>query len=117
MNDSVQLNLSYRQVTSEMDNCENPEQVLRILQEEISGPNRPAFVNRIYGRYDTMRRAAERLDLAHAAAGTVAPWLRPPAKAAAPAAGKRPGKGAATPVQAPAAPATSGAGRRAGGRK
>lgn len=118
--ENLHVALSYRQITAELDNCESHAEVLKILQDEVDGPNRPAFVNRIYGRYDTMRRAQERLDLAKAAAGEVAAWLRPaaaPAKPAARPAGKAPGKGAATPVQAPAPAAASGAGKRAGARR
>lgn len=100
--EEVHVAMSYRQITAELDNCEESDAVLEILQEEIAGPNRPAFVNRIYGRYDTLRRAEERLDLARAATGDVAPWLAAaPAPAAPPprAAGKPANKGAATPVQ------------------
>lgn len=114
------VSMSYRQITALMDQCQKSDEILEILREEVAGPNRPAFVSRIYGRYDTLRRAEERVDLARAAAGDVAAWLRPvddspqpPARAA----GKRAGKGAATPVQAPPATAPSRASRQAAGAR
>jgi hypothetical protein len=113
MNDNVEIALSYRQITEEMDNCQTAAEVLEILREEVAGPNRPAFLTRIYGRYDVMRRAEERRDLALVGTGNpqdVAAWLRQPAApaAAAPAPrGKAPAPRTATPIQAPAPAARS----------
>ena len=109
-----QLNLSYRQITAELDNCTTSEEALAILQQEVAGANRPAFTSRIYGRYDTMRRAQDRMDLAQSTVGTPAGWLcLPGARSARPVAGNA---RTAAPVQAPGKGAASGAPVRAAGK-
>lgn len=34
-----------------LSNCEEPDQVTKILKMELQGQNRPSYVSRIYGRY------------------------------------------------------------------
>lgn len=111
--------MSYRQITAELDGCESHEEVLAILREEVAGQNRPAFVNRIYGRYDTMRRASERVDIARAATGDAPPaWLQLPRQQPAASAPRRGavGKAPATTLPGKGAPPAAG-GRGAGAQR